>query len=202
MPFDYKIPQLDNLYAKLHAKKFPVHVAFYRAAFLENLRNYWEYALASYSMYLEWRKNIEQILGTDKKVDHEMTAKCHSLAIGTYNNMRICLTACNRLADNAQRTTVSDEYAYKLFEYRKAHRKGASSIIDFRNRVGAHPDEESEMVIKGLIEGYPSKIIFGPIDVNALKVLKLKEVDIEADFKWLHDYIVGLMEHLDRCWLS
>lgn len=201
----YKLEGVQELFPKL-ADKTPKRVWTYRLAFLENLNNYWLYAVAATRLHQE---SIVAGLGLiDKDYSYgkerdDCDQKSHSSAVSSYNHMRICLLASKKLCENAIQSAHSDETIEALQKYRnkKDHRVLANSIITIRNLVGAHPDNADEIITGATIWGSDGEIHFREVDLDNFRISnKWTSLDPAGDLLKLRDYIQGLLPLLGRCW--
>lgn len=201
----YIIPGISDL-INLVKNKSPKMVWLFRHAYLDTLWIYWRYAVASVRVFQETIKQPElkqsgNNLSDDEKDD--LRFKNRASAVSAYQYMRICLTACKILTDNALRSSASDETAKNIQAFKNEYKSYAKKIVDIRNLVGSHPEKTHKLISESGAYGIGlnMKIGFCTINLDELKLNKDSiQLDPGKDLLTLQKYIIGLMPLLKKCW--
>ena len=156
---------------------------------LQALFSYFQYSVASVRIQED---QIEKMRSAEfgKSLAHHKYSDCllkiYSSAITSYSNIRTCLRFCKALLDNIDQ---SDE----LKVFRQKWISWAKDVIDKRDRIVAHPEEENRIVWKPKEWGDDGHITFREINPGAPLTSRKIRLDPRKDLEKLRSYLVELV---------
>lgn len=173
-----------------------------RLALLENLNNYYRFAVGSVRLFQEsFNKNLELISkgeGTKDNFDDES----HSSALSFYSHGRVCIESSRLLSDEAIFYTNNEKKAEALQEHRDKYAAWARDIIEKRNEIVAHPHNTRKMITGSPNSwGSSGELTFFTVDLEHITI-KHDEYKLEPikNLKELKNYIEETIAHLSLIW--
>ncbi len=195
----YRVGDLvDLLKSRRLEDQLPKRLWLRRLALLENLNNYYRFAVSSVRFFQESMEGAMDQLSAGAPTD-DFDDKLHSSAIAFYSYCRVCLESSRLLSEEAILSSASEESANILQAHRDAHTSWAREIIDKRNAITAHPHERMRQFITGSPSSWGSggRVRFNTIDLEHLTVPgKEYELEPTEDLIALKAYIEKTITHL------
>jgi len=204
----YKIQELQDLFRNgVLEEKSPRRLWLRRQAFLDNLNNYYLYAVSSVRFFQEakemYEKEIFKPTSQKRKMSEEegdFDYKLCSSAIAFYGHCRVCIESARLLLEEAIFTSSSDKEVTELQKHRDKYAKWACYIINNRNALTSHPHETRRM-ITGTSSGHGSngQVTFNTLDLDHLTLNKKKFIlDPTKDLLDLRCYIEETADLLEK----
>ncbi len=196
---DYK---LENLIAVINKLRHLVDekktwlVGYLR---LQALFVYFQYAVASVRIQEE---NIRKMEGGQHKnfethIEYEdCLLKIYSSAITTYSNLRTCLGFTQAIINS-----ISDKEQDKDFrKFRDNNKAWVKEVVDKRDRIAAHPEEEDRIVWKPNAWSDNGQVRFRVINPENPESSRQITLEPRNDLEKLRKYLLELTSYLERLW--
>lgn len=173
-----------------------------RLVLLENLNNYYRFAVGSVRLFQEsFNKNLE-LISKGEKTKESSDDESHSSALSFYSHSRVCIESSRLLSEEAVFYTDDEEKAEALQKHRDKYAVRARDIIEKRNEIIAHPHNTRKMIIGSPSSwGSSGELTFFTVDLEHITIkhdkYRLKPIE---DLKELKKYIEETVAHLKFIW--
>lgn len=196
---DYKLESLANLIDKLRPLIDKEKIWMVRYLRLQALFVYFQYAVASVRIQEE---NIKKMEGGQHKnfSTHAEYADCllklYSSAVTAYSNLRTCLRFSMTVIDSISKSDRDGEFN----NFRNQYDLWCRDIVDKRDRIAAHPEEEAGIVWKSNMWSDNGQVKFRVINLHIPSTGRQITLKPRKDLEKLREYISQLLLHLARIW--
>ena len=198
----YKIEGVLNLTQHCYGK-LPKRLWLRRMALLENLNNYYRFAVSSVRLFQESSLKNLDLLSKQELQRDDFDDKSHSSALSFYSHARVCLESSKLLSEEGIFSSGDDEKVEFFQKHRDEYARWARDVIDKRNDIIAHPHNLRRMIVGPSGWGSNGKIRFNTVDLERIIISHdMYELDPASDLSELKKYLEKTIEHLTSIWVA
>lgn len=196
---DYKLKNLVKVIDKLRPLVNQGEMWTINYLRLQALFVYFQYAVASVRIQED---NIRKMEGGQHRnfATHEEYADCllklYSSAVTAYSNMRTCLNFGYAVIESIPESQQDENFK----NFRSQNDQWVEDVIDKRDRVAAHPEEENRIVWKPNMWSDNGQIRFRAINHENPESSRQIILEPRNDLEELRKYLSELTSHLERLW--
>ncbi len=122
--------------------------------------------------------------------------KIYSSAVATYSNLRTCLRFTKAIIDSIPNKEQDQDFR----KFRDDSKAWVEEVIDKRDRIAAHPEEENKIVWKPNAWSDNGQVRFRAINPENPESSRKITLEPRNDLEKLRKYLLELTSHLERLW--
>lgn len=199
----YRLEGVLNLLARCSLDGLlPRRTWLRRLAYLENLNNYYRFAVSAVRLFQESSSiSLDKLVSPKRENFSDFDDKSHSSALAFYSHARICIESSGILSQDVIFSSENEETIILFQAHRDKYRKLMGEIVNKRNLVAAHPHDSHKMIVGPNGWGTDGKVRFGVVDLE--RAINLKDdcvLDPCQDLDLLKEYLEKTISYLKQAW--